>query len=272
MRRVVDPSILRAPSPVLEKYLGASPRNFAVLTDYASMESFKGDGEVNLPRALEVLRHFPRQVIVLKSTSANMRLRPRAKGIQGRLIDEQQTAGFEQWCREVFVNRQSDPWVTWDLRMKSQRANMHFAVLERGMEKVGKGMEMTFRSYPLDALRALRRRDPIPVQHHDRIIKDIMAVTAACFRNMRGEGVEIPMTKDAFYSFPFRYSLCSYLLMLKWFADGGHQGAATSKLRNDFTDMTYAAYATFFAGLLTEDRKMHEVYLAAVWTLENVFL
>jgi hypothetical protein len=40
-----------------------------VLTDYAAMEAYKGDTLASLFRSMEIVAHFPKQVIVLKATS-----------------------------------------------------------------------------------------------------------------------------------------------------------------------------------------------------------
>jgi len=40
---------------------------------------------------------------------------------------------------------------------------------------------------------------------------------------------------------------------------------------NDYTDMAYAAYATFYDGLLTKDKKLDEIYTFARRLLVRVF-
>jgi hypothetical protein len=73
------------------------------------------------------------------------------------------------------------------------------------------------------------------------------------------------------YSFPFRFALCSYVLALHWAVKGGYRTATVTRLRNDFTDTTYASYATFFDGLITLDRKLNEIYTISEWMLRNLF-
>jgi hypothetical protein len=52
MRMVVDSNYLQ--SEALRDYLSASPENYAVLSDYAAMEAFKGDPQV-IYRSIEIL-------------------------------------------------------------------------------------------------------------------------------------------------------------------------------------------------------------------------
>jgi hypothetical protein len=68
MRKIVDRNYLQ--SPKLRDYLAAWRKHRVVLTDYAAMEAFKGDALVNIASATEILREFPKQVVVLKSTGS----------------------------------------------------------------------------------------------------------------------------------------------------------------------------------------------------------
>ena len=96
MRMVIDSNYLQAPA--LKKYLSESTENYAVLTDYAAMEPFKGEPQV-IYRSMEILAERPRQVIILKSTqevcglSSSDAIRPDG------LIDLDQTRGFPIFCQ-----------------------------------------------------------------------------------------------------------------------------------------------------------------------------
>ena len=66
MRKVIDRSYLQEPE--LRAFLAASKKNRAVPTDYTAMDAFKGDAIANIASATQILRDFPKRVIVLKST------------------------------------------------------------------------------------------------------------------------------------------------------------------------------------------------------------
>jgi hypothetical protein len=51
-----------------------------------------------------------------------------------------------------------------------------------------------------------------------------------------------------------------YLWALRWIAVGGAKSTKPEKIRNDMVDLFLAAYATFFDGLLTSDRKLAALY------------
>jgi hypothetical protein len=268
MKKVIDAGALR--SPKLKHFLAASPENSAVLTDYAAMEAFEGNGHVNVRKSLEILSHFPRQVLVLKSTREITRLRPRSMGLQRRMIDEEQTRRFTSYCHALFANGADPREVMNDVGLKASRAKEHFDRLAVSIDNIRSGIAQLAASYTPEDLKLLRKKKPIPESLSKRIINDILLTTALHFRDAAGF-TEMPIARDAIYSFPFRYALCSYLLSLKWISDGGYEHTGGAKLSNDFTDMTYAAFALFYDGLLTKDRKLEEIYRLANWMLLNVF-
>jgi hypothetical protein len=81
-RMVVDSNALQ--SPQLQDYLSKSTNNFAVLTDYAAMEAYKGNTLASIFRSMALLADFPRQVIVLKTTGVVCGLRGRRPGLSKR--------------------------------------------------------------------------------------------------------------------------------------------------------------------------------------------
>ena len=232
------------------------------------MESFKGSATVKLRNSLRVLAQRPDQVVVLKATPEILLLRPRKTGVQSRLVDRKQTAGFLAYCRAILDGHAHPADVAYDIAVKEATAQAHFTKLSKSIETVRSGMVKLIQGYPADELKRLRLREVISDAFQDRIINDILALTARTFRDA---GLGLPLATDAAYSFQFRHALCSYVLVLNWAANSGYQTVAADRLRNDFIDAVYAAYATFFDGLITQDKKLFDVYRGAKWLLPNVF-
>jgi hypothetical protein len=267
MKKVVDAGALR--SSALTEFLTVSTNNVVVLTDYGSMECFKGEGSINIRRSLEIISRFPQQVAILKSTATISRLRPRKTGLQNRFIDRKQTAGFPRYCSALFAVTANPEHVAYDTQLKSVLSREHFSRLEAKAMTMGEAWTVLFRSYTAADLKDLRAHRAISRNLSHRIIRDIFAVTARCFKDEFGVR-DMPLVKDAIYSFPFRFAVCSYVLALHWAVRGGYQTATASRLRNDFTDATYASYATFFDGLITLDRKLNEINNISEWMLRNL--
>jgi hypothetical protein len=83
---------------------------------------------------------------------------------------------------------------------------------------------------------------------------------------------KLPAANEVPYTLIFRMALCAYIHALRWRVAGGAAGALTQTMCNDIIDVTYAAYATCFDGLLSKDQKAKEIYDNSMWLLENVFI
>jgi hypothetical protein len=103
MRKIADRNYLQ--SPKLRDYLAESRKNRVILTDYAAMEAFKGDAFLNIVTATEIIREFPKQVVVLKSTSVISTLKGRRCGFTRRMVDRDQTRGFFRVVRATGARR-----------------------------------------------------------------------------------------------------------------------------------------------------------------------
>jgi hypothetical protein len=103
MRKVIDSNQLQAEA--LRTYLAASRANYAVLTDYAAMEAYKGDTLSSIYKSMRILSGFPSQVIVLKGTRVVCGIRGRAAGLQRRLIDGERTTEFAKFTTAYSARR-----------------------------------------------------------------------------------------------------------------------------------------------------------------------
>ncbi len=106
VRMVVDSNYLQKEK--LRSYLAKSTENYAVLTDYAAMEAYKGDTLVSIYHSMEVVADYPKQVIVLKGTQLACGLTGRAAASQEPLIDETQTREFPQYCHYLLAAKRGD--------------------------------------------------------------------------------------------------------------------------------------------------------------------
>lgn len=81
---MIDQNFLGSPNSDLEEYLKKD--NFIVLSDYACMEMYKGESVTNLRKSLEIIKKYPKQVLILKNTSQIIKLdNMKGKGLQKRL-------------------------------------------------------------------------------------------------------------------------------------------------------------------------------------------
>ena len=123
MRKIVDSSFLN--SDELRAYLSKSSKNYAVLTDYAAMEAYKGDTLSSICHSMEILAQFPKQVVVLKGTRAVSGLVGRPAGLQRRLIDDEQTREFGKFCMHLREAKRGDLAVQAKLLELGSEASSH---------------------------------------------------------------------------------------------------------------------------------------------------
>jgi hypothetical protein len=80
MRKVVDSNFMQREE--LRSYLAASTNNYAVLTEDAALEAYKGNTLASIFPSTEIVAGYPKQVIVLKAT-------PIVCGLTGREVASQ---------------------------------------------------------------------------------------------------------------------------------------------------------------------------------------
>lgn len=136
--------------------------------------------------------------------------------------------------------------------------------------KTAEGMAMAINGFIPKHLKILRKQDPIPKDLADKMIKDIFILTALLIRK-HPDTTQVPTAQELRNTYIFRYSLCSYLLELDWLESGGLDKVNLDKLRNDFIDMSYAAYATLFDGIISKDIKLNRIYQIADYYINYVF-
>ncbi|WP_213772880.1 hypothetical protein [Bradyrhizobium sp. dw_78] len=257
MRKVVDRNYLQ--SPKLRDYLAASRWNRVVLTDYAAMEAFKGDALTNIVSATEILCEFPRQVIILKSTSIVAQLKGRRCGFTRRMIDRDQTAGFSEWCEHLARAKAGDRALQRQLIANGNEADVHLERMRDDQHHYAENLDAMAKNFSEAELKALRKHEPMSNDILDKIQTHIPEMAAFLFEaspNFAG----LPLARELPYTFIFRYALAGYLVALGWMSVGGAKNVKPEKIRNDIVDATYAAYATYFQGLLSFDGKAGEIY------------
>lgn len=268
MKKVIDSSVLR--SEALRDYLAGGSTHIAIITDHLAMELFKGDGETNVPHSLRILADFPTQVVVLRSTNKILKLKPKASGLHARLVDDEQTEGFRLYCQALFSRSLSGEELAADRARKQFAANHRYQRLSGSVPTIRATIDRLRKSYRPDELKALRKKEPLPTDFWRRFTDDLFDATVDFYRQIPGLP---PLNADGiFYTLAFRYTLCGYARAIDWIGQGGYESASDAKLMNDYTDMAYSAYATFYDGLLTEDRKLGENHAFAARMMHRVFL
>jgi hypothetical protein len=139
-RKVVDSNHLQ--DEALRSYLSTSIHNYAVLTDYAAMEAYKGDTLSWIYGRMEILAQYPKQVLILKGTRDICGLPRRAAASQDPLIDEIQTREFSEYCRHLLAAQRGDLPLQRQLLEYGREATAHIDRMLMDMPTLDYGIDL----------------------------------------------------------------------------------------------------------------------------------
>ncbi len=268
MRRVIDSNCLQ--DERLSDYLSAKIDNYAVLTDYAAMEAYKGNTLKSIHKSMSLLSMYPKQVLVLKGTQIVCGLKMNGKGLQKRLIDQNQTKEFWKYCKHL-KQAESDPSLfKAEIMALGDAANEHMNGLLTNAEEIIKSISEFAQCYTNEELKILRKKQPFNESIKTKFMQHVCLVTDLLF-DSHPKTSKIPEFENLHNSYIFRYSLCSCILVMDWIAEGGANNVGLKRIRNDMVDMHFVAYATFFDGLMSKDAKANEIYSVASYIIANEF-
>ncbi|TIL50464.1 hypothetical protein [Mesorhizobium sp.] len=263
MRRlVVDTNYLN--DPKLRKYLEQSRSNLVVISEPTLIEIFEPRSLANVRKSLEPIRDFPSQVILLKNNGACGRMSGRRNKLTNRLIDAAGPRDLKDFCRRFFsdgrdvdrILRQRNEW--------SAKAKEDLIQFATDFPTVVKGLQEDF--FKPTEIKSLRKREPIQLPLIDKIME--FTRTLADDLYSKWPAVTPKDGEELVNSVVFRTSLSTVLRILRWIRSGRDPATLTNieQLRNDQLDATIATYATYFDGLLTNDRRLQDFHaeLAAV--------
>ncbi len=268
MRKVFDSNVLQ--SERLREYLSKSTQNYVVLTDFAAMEAYKGNTLTSIYRSMKILARYPKQVIVLKGTQAVCGLRGRAAGLQRRLIDERQTQDFGEYCQHLHAAKRGDLFLQNQLLHHGHEATAHMDRMLADAADIPSTFDEVAKTYTATELQVLRKGSQLTEEMIDKLIQNILLLAAQMFKD-HPRATKWPDVVELPNTFIFRSTLCGYLLFLRWISVGGARKIRPERMRNDIVDVNFAAYATYFDGLLTEDKKLNGIYREAEFLLAAIF-
>ena len=196
MRKVIDRNFLQEPE--LRAFLAASKKNRAVLTDYAAMEAFKGDAIANIASATQILRDFPKRVIVLKSTRFIPMLKGRRCGYTRRMIDWDQTRGFPEWCRYLERALAGDKTLQRQILENGKEADAHLDYMRDEQMNYAENLAAHAKRFDEAELRAWRRGGKLSDDMFGKIMDHVLEMAAFLF-STNPHFVELPHARELPY-------------------------------------------------------------------------
>jgi hypothetical protein len=256
VQKVVDSNALQ--SDELRAYLSANSKNAAVLCEFSGIEMHKGNALKNAVLSMEILSAYPTQAIVLKNTGQLCGLRTRESGLRRRMIDENSTKGFPEFCRQLARAAAGDTSVQARILAQGKAAAAVIDQFSTRLADVVKGRQDVAKTYSKEEVRLLRRSAQIPSSLARKILQHVFALFGILLAN-HPSVTKQPGGETMKNHYLFRFALCAHVWMLDWIAAGSNEGRP-EQLRNDMVDMQFIVCATYFDGLLTADAKARRIY------------
>jgi hypothetical protein len=126
-------------------------------------------------------------------------------------------------------------------------------------QKIPYIVEGETKGFTREELRLIRSGQLAAGKIADKLGRAAVQVTAHVLQKQYTE-VRVPNRAELLNTFIFRSSLCACVWVMHWISVGGAKGVAPTNLRNDMVDLNFATFATYFDGLLTDDRKATIIY------------
>lgn len=261
MIKVVDSNYLN--SPDLYNFLTESEDNFVVLTEYAAIEAYKGVGEKfqAIYESMEILSKFPNKVLISKAIINICGMELQESTLPDSLIDKEHTRSFGEFCSHIEILKTKPEKYRSELLVKQQDANWQMDRIKSDAPKLLEGLEAVKKLYTANEIKKIRNGD-ISENILNKMIENTMTMTAILMRD-HPSVTSAPEFDLLPHSFLFRQALCFKLLFFRWVSKGSPTKLNTNKIVNDIIDMNFATFALYFDGLLTNDRKLMEVYQEA---------
>ena len=262
MRYIVDSNFLQ--SEELVKIL-LNPVNEVLLCDQVSLEALRSD----MVKSFEVISRFPNQVHVLKRSQKIMRQSLKSKGLQKRLIDENDTKRFRKRCKQIHnLYRRDDYFHNQNKLMKQDSIN-ELAQIRQAIDQMNEYIINYFSELTKEQRKVLRKDPPFEPDALKLIMDRLLDMTWNLFSNV--VDFKNRNNHETFYnSYLFRAGVCQYFLIQDLFLSGGLENMKSKKLLNDILDMQIAGYATYFDGFLTNDRKAQRIYKISKYFIDGV--
>jgi hypothetical protein len=268
IRKVVDSNALQ--SNLLRAYLFKSTNNFAVLTDYASMEAHKGNTLVSIFQSMALLAEFPKQVIVLKTTGVVCGLSGRRAGLQRRLIDEDQTRGFSKYCHGLRAAKFGNESARRQLIDNGHAADEQMDRMLADAVRMPEAVHAVSARFTETELKIIRTRSPFSDQLIRKVLESVLALAKELYAR-HPKATVVPSVDELPNAFLFRSALCALVWALDRIAMGGlPRDAKAENIRNDLVDQNFAAFATYFDGLLSLDQRLLRNYDRAAFVLDAI--
>lgn len=259
MKLVIDSNYLDDPS--LETFF-SSPCNIAVLTDWMWIEIYKCDDPETIYRRTRILARHTGQIIILRSLATIARLRGRRSRLTQRMIWDGAVEEFEELCRTLETERHS-PLVLSQIRNHQKAARNYIDIVEDGYLDFVEGFKEVAKIFNPHAQKILRTGTKPDTATISAMITAVDGLSRSMLRRQKYPH-KIPHGEIENLLI-FRFAVCGVCLAMRWIRRGSPP-TNRDRIRNDCIDLSFAAFGTYFDGILSKDQALNDVHNEA-WAI-----
>lgn len=263
-RAVVDSNMLQAPA--LRTWLASEPGNVAVLPDYLWLEIYKQQTVAGLEAAFLVIRDFPDRLAVLKPSGELANLDPSHPNLVEKMLRLCVADEVRMTIEAISLARRGEPEVMVQLQEKWSSAAAHMAGILEGAADIIASLPEIAEIFTADEIRLCRTNCRYTMGMFEKIFgaADQLYETFLQSCDVSPGHLSIEHRYDAYL---YRMALGIVIYALWWIRSGSQLPKRLDRARNDFIDLGFAVYGSYFTGLITDDAKarwMHDNLSAAL--------
>ena len=260
---VADTNALRDPG--LEQYLRAASTHRVVLADWTLTEMRKKGALGTSRDSLKQVFRYPRQFLVLRRTDKLLEDAVGDPASAEALVDPVETLELRQLASGLW-QVPSPSWLVDHMAALEKEAVELVSRLGAEVETWYDEMTQAVSVFGRTEIRQLRSPKPgvIPDATMRKVLDLLLHTTRDFMVRNQGRGGTKPIKASAaMRMYGFRYSLCVLLFTLGWVRTGSQGSPDIHKRVNDAIDLQLATVGTFFNGILSRDKRLHEVSRAS---------
>jgi hypothetical protein len=255
-RVIVDSNMLQ--EAALRTYFLEAPDNFVVLPDFLWAEIYKQQSIAGLVAAFSVIRDFPDRLIALRSAGELAILDPRSTDLVEQMLFQNVPDKMRSTFKAVALAEHGTPWALEQLVERWSVASAQMDGMLEGAVDIVKSLPEVADIFTAEE----KRRCRTSYNYTPVMMGKIFGAAEQIYEELMGGNIfgEDVLQQYHYDSYLYRYALAIIIYSLWWIRNGSQLPKRFDKARNDFIDLGFATYATYFDGFFTQDEKAHWMY------------